>query len=169
MPSKIKKKTKTSIPSQTSRGDVPVSERLKKISEKEPHAVLATESYGMPYTSLVAYALTPDRKGLLFATPKNTLKHRNMKKNPNVSLLIDTRSNTKKDYMSAEAVTLMGKARMVRRGKKRDQLSEILIQRHPDLSGFVHADSTALILVKADRIIHVSRFQTVTEWKADSE
>lgn len=165
MPRKSNPKSGSAIPSKTSRGDVPVLERLQKISQKEPHAVLATESDGMPYASLVAYALTPDRKGLLFATPKHTRKHQNMKKNPNVSLLIDTRSNTKRDYLSAEAVTIMGKAQTVRRGKRWTQLSEMLIKRHPELAGFVHADSTALILVDADQIIHVGRFQMVTEWK----
>jgi nitroimidazol reductase NimA-like FMN-containing flavoprotein (pyridoxamine 5'-phosphate oxidase superfamily) len=165
MPTKSKRKDSRTIPSHVSRGDVSVPDCLQRISKKEPHAVLATEEDGMPYASLVAYALTPDLKGLVFATPRKTLKYENIKKNRNVSLLIDTRSNTRKDYMGAEAITIMGRAKAVRRGKRRSELADILTQRHPDLVEFVDSNSTALILVEADRIIHVGRFQTVTEWK----
>lgn len=72
------------------------------------HAVLATESEGQPYTSLISYAITPDAKEIVFATPKSTQKYKNILKNRRISILIDTRSNTEKDYIEAEAITILG-------------------------------------------------------------
>jgi len=36
----------------------------------EYFAVLATDDHGQPYTSLVNFALTPDCKAVIFATPR---------------------------------------------------------------------------------------------------
>ncbi len=154
---------KSSIPHKPIKGTVSVTDSLKVLNRSELHAVLATASQGEPYTSLVAFALTPDRKGVIFATPRNTLKYKNILRNNQVSLLIDNRTNSKRDYMRAEAVTIMGTAHPVRRGKKREVLAEVFVKKHPDLESFVHAPSTALVLVEPDRFIHVSRFQTVSE------
>jgi len=155
---------KKAIPKVTSRGDVSVPDRMRYLNKTERHAVLATASKGKPYTSIVAFALTEDMKGILFATPKDTRKYRNILKNSHVSLLIDNRDNTDRAYMGAESVSVLGTAKPVRRGKKWIDLSRVFIMKHPALKEFVHALSTGLILVEATRCIHVSQFQTVSEW-----
>jgi len=43
-----------------------------------------------------------------------TTKYKNIQKNRWVSLLIDTRTNTDRDYTYAEAVTITGTARTIR-------------------------------------------------------
>lgn len=141
-----------------------VRERLGTFNRTEYHAVLATESEGMPYTSLVAYALTSDCKGIVFATPKATRKYNNILKNKKVSLLLDTRSNTSKDYMNAEAITVMGNARAIRHGSKRQELAKLFIKKHPKLSGFIQSSETAIVFVEIASCFHVSRFQAVSEW-----
>ena len=160
---------KRKIPSKKSSGTVSVSERLIALNGLERHAVLATESNGRPYTSLIAYAMTPDMKGLLFATPKKTSKYKNLLKNRNVSLLIDTRSQTSGDYMKTEAVTLLGAAMPVRRGRKWDELSGILMEKHPELAEFIQAATTALIFVEISYCYHISSFQTVSEWRVRNQ
>jgi hypothetical protein len=55
--------------------------------------VLAATGRTGPLVSLVAFVLTKDRKGIVFATPMATAKYRNMGKDSKVSLLIDTREN----------------------------------------------------------------------------
>ena len=85
---------RTPIPDRVTKGTTFIPARLRILDEIQPHAVLATESAGKPYTSLIAYALTPDIKGLIFITPKSTRKYKNILKNNQVSLLIDTRTNT---------------------------------------------------------------------------
>ena len=158
---------KRDIPIERSEGTVSVPERLRVLDATQRHAVLATCSEGRPHTSLIAFALTPDVKGLLFATPKKTLKYRNILKNGAVSVLIDTRANTESDYLNAEAVTISGNAVPIRRGMKWKELSGIFLRKHPELSGFVESPSSALILVKATRCYHVGSFQTVSEWKVE--
>jgi hypothetical protein len=109
--------------------------------------------------------LTDDVEGIIFATPRKTTKYRNILKNRNVSLMIDTRSNTTKGYMQSEAVTILGTASPLRKGRKRDKFSRIYGNKHPELEGFVNAPSTALIHVLIKKALHAGKFQTVTEWK----
>lgn len=155
---------KKSIPVNVRPGSVDVQERLRVLDRSEPHAVLATISDNSPYTSLLAYTLTPDLKGIVFATPRKTRKYRNIIQNHNVSLLIDTRSNSSRDYLEAEAVTATGWARPVRRGRERSELADLLIEKHPALKEFINAPTTAIILVEIEAYMHVSRFQETTEW-----
>jgi nitroimidazol reductase NimA-like FMN-containing flavoprotein (pyridoxamine 5'-phosphate oxidase superfamily) len=154
----------TEIPFSKTRGNVKIKERLLILDRKQRHAVLATDADGKPYTSLVAFALTADMKACLFATPKKTGKFRNIMKNKNVALMIDTRSNSASGYMHSEAVTIMGTARPLRRGRKRDELAAVFTKKHPRLSEFVNAPSTSLVLIHFERAIHAGGFQKVTEW-----
>jgi len=149
------------------RGAAAVAERLKFMNSTQRHAVLATASDGQPYTSLVAFAMTPDMKQAVFATPRNTAKYRNILNNRKVALLIDTRSNTDAAYMKSEAVTLIGTAVPVRKGRKRESLSSILIEKHPALRRFVQSKTTAIIVVEAERCFHTGSFQEVSEWRVE--
>lgn len=153
-----------SVPHTVRKGAAPVRERLKFLDRKVLHAVVATESGGSPYTSLVAFALTEDARGLIFATPRDSQKYRNILKNRNVSCMIDNRENTARDYLKAEAVTITGTAAPVRQGKKRQQLGLLLIKKHPPLKRFIGDPSTALILVRAERCLHAGSFQSVSIW-----
>ncbi len=152
----------TKIPLSVITGSASVFDRLAIISEKQRHAVLATDDNGQPYTSLIAFTLTPDRRSLIFTTPRKSTKYRNIRKNRRVSVLIDTRSNTESSYMHAEAVTVQGIARPVRKGKKRDALCRLFIRKHPRLGGFVRAESTAMVEIEIINCLHVTSFQTVT-------
>ena len=160
------KKSKESIPDRIKKGSAPILERLNALDKDQLHAVLATESDGQPYTSMIAFALSPDKKGIVFITPQKTRKYKNILKNNNVSLLIDTRSNTEKDYMSAESLTILGNAFPVRKGEKWSELTKALIRKHPKLNEIIHSAETKLIFIKITRCIHVTRFQTVSEWIA---
>ena len=155
---------KWSIPANTKKGSISVPERLDVLNQRERHAVLSTDAKGRPYTSLVTFALLPGCAGAVFATPKGTAKYTNILENPHVALLIDNRSNREEDLMGAEAITVIGRARPVRRGNKWKDLTRILVEKHPALSGFVRSPSTALVLIEISHCIHVSQFQTVTRW-----
>lgn len=146
-------------------GNVKIPERLSILNVSQHSAVLATSIGDHPYTSLVAFALTPDFKGALFATPRKTLKYRNLVKSPNVALLIDNRTNTMHDLRDAEAVTLIGKAKALRKGKRHNELKKVFLRKHPILKTFVEAESSTLIHIEAERYIHVSSFQSVTVWE----
>jgi nitroimidazol reductase NimA-like FMN-containing flavoprotein (pyridoxamine 5'-phosphate oxidase superfamily) len=152
------------VPSTTRKGSVLIPERLKVLDRMEYFAVLATDDDGQPYTSLVNFALTPDCKAVIFATPRATRKYRNMIKTKSVALLIDSRSKKTKNLMGTEAVTVIGNARPLRRGKAWKAFANIYIRKHPDLAEFVYSPSTAFMVVDAIRCVHVSQFQTISVW-----
>jgi hypothetical protein len=155
---------KENIPSKTSKGAVFIPERLKLLDRMEYFTVIATQNNMQPYTSLVNFALTPDCKTVIFATPRKTQKYRNIIKTKSVALLIDNRSKKTKKLMGTEAVTVVGNARPLRRGKAWEAFASIYIKKHPDLAKFIYSPSTALIVVDAKLCIHVSQFQTISVW-----
>jgi len=161
----IAKESIKTIPDRVRRGTISVPDRLRVVNNAQPHAVLATVTGRQPYTSLIAYALTPDMKGVLFTTPKATRKYRNILKNPCVSLLIDTRTNTPEDYMDAESITILGDARTLRRGKKWGELSVIFLKKHPQLKEIIHSPETAFMFITIRKCIHVTKFQSVSVWE----
>lgn len=155
---------KEKVPSTTRKGAVLIPERLKMLDRTEYFAVLATDDGGQPYTSLINFALAPDYKTIIFATPRATRKYRNMIKTKSVAILIDSRSKKTKNLMGTEAVTVIGSARPLRRGRAWEAFANIYSKKHPDLAEFVHSPSTALMVVNATRCIHVSQFQTISVW-----
>jgi nitroimidazol reductase NimA-like FMN-containing flavoprotein (pyridoxamine 5'-phosphate oxidase superfamily) len=152
------------IPNKPKTGIVSVPDRLKVLNKKQNFGVLATNDKGQPYTSLISFALTPDLQRLIFATPKDTSKYKNIRNTKEVAILIDDRSGTPKKLMATEAVTIIGTARYVRRGKIRNELAAIYLKKHPDLEEFIQSDTTALIVVEATRCIHVGKFQMISVW-----
>lgn len=156
------------VPVGTSPGRAPVPARLRYLDRTQRHAVLATVSAaGPPHTSLIAFVLSKDGKGIVFATPSGTTKHRNMVRDKKVSILIDSRENSGKDYLGAEALSIYGRAREIPEGPRWAELATLLVSKHRELESFVAAPTTALMFVAIGRCVHVSRFQTVTLWKPE--
>ena len=151
------------VPATAGRGSADVPARLKRLDRTQRHAVLATTGRTGPLVSLVAFVLTKDGKGIVFATPTATAKYRNMKKDSSVSLLIDSRENSSKDYLQAEAVAVFGRAKEIREGVQWAELATLLVSKHPELATFVAAQTSALMLVTIRRCVHVGKFQEVTQ------
>ena len=127
-------------------------------------AVLATQSSkGSAYASLIAFAATDDLQKIVFATPLATRKFANIKHNPNVSLLIDDRSNNEKDFHDAQAVTVMGAVDRIEPDASQNELATIYLGKHPYLEDFLRSPSTAFISISVWRYYLVSRFQEVME------
>ncbi|NTW65036.1 MAG: pyridoxamine 5'-phosphate oxidase family protein [Nitrospirae bacterium] len=153
------------IPVRTSKGNADVLARLKRLDRTQRHAVLATTGRTGPLVSLIAFVLTNDSKGVVFATPTSTAKYRNMRKDSKVSLLIDTRENNRRDYLKAEAMTIFGRAKEIKEGPQWAELATLLASKHKELEPFIAAPTTALIRVTISRCVHVGKFQEKTEWK----
>ena len=158
------KKSSKYIPLLTTRGNIPVKDRLHILNKEERYAVLATYADGQPYTSLIAYALTGNLKGVVFATPKNTSKYKMLLRNPQVSVLIDSRQHSDGDYLSIESITAIGAARLLRKGRKLVAASSALSKKHPRLSAFITSSTTAVVLIEVTHYIHVDSFQSISEW-----
>lgn len=154
------------IPVRVQKGGADVPRRLGEIDGLVAHAVLATASEGRPHASLVSFALLPGGTGAVFATPRTTRKYRNILGNSRVSLLMDTRVQTGGSYTETEVLTLEGEAAPVRRTSRRwRELMALILRKHPALTAFINAPTTALVFVEAERCVHVGGFQEVTEWR----
>jgi len=136
---------------------------LEELCRSQPLAALATDAVSHPYVSLVAVAVTDDLRHLYFATPRATRKWSNLARNPQVSLLLDNRSNQVSDFRRAAAATLLGTAQEID-GSAREEGMRIYLSRHPHLADFVTSPSCALFRVQIDRIYLVTRFQNVMEF-----
>jgi nitroimidazol reductase NimA-like FMN-containing flavoprotein (pyridoxamine 5'-phosphate oxidase superfamily) len=135
---------------------------LRELFESQDLGVLATESGSQPHTSLVAFACKSDLKTIVFATPRTTRKFSNLKANPSVAILIDSRSHSDSDFVSTVAVTAYGKA--VEVGKQeREKCIELFLARHPYLKDFVLSADCALVNISVEKYSIVSDFQNVKD------
>ncbi len=141
---------------------VEIREIIQNLLHTQRLAVLSTQMSGRPYSNLVAFAATADLQDILIATTRATRKYANVTAEPRVSLLIDNRSNEETDFGETSAVTVLGIAEEVL-GPERERYLQIYLEKHPYLREFVSAPTCALIKVKVERFIMVTRFQEVRE------
>jgi nitroimidazol reductase NimA-like FMN-containing flavoprotein (pyridoxamine 5'-phosphate oxidase superfamily) len=141
---------------------VEMKEIIQDLLGSQRLAVLSTQMFGRPYSNLIAFAATPDLEEILFATTRATRKFANLMAEPRVSLLVDNRSNQETDFGEASAVTVQGSAAEVL-GPDREKYLRLYLKKHPYLEEFVTAPTCALIRVKVEKFILVTRFQEVRE------
>jgi heme iron utilization protein len=136
---------------------------LKTLLTSQRLAVLATHSDGQPHASLVGFAVTDDLKHVVFATPRATRKFANLQADARVAMLVDSRSHQASDFEQAGAVTVVGRARQVRR-KKGSRFTRLFLEKHASLEAFVMSPTCALMVVDVERYSLVTRFQDVVEF-----
>ena len=158
---------KAVIPNEPSAGNADVTARLINLSRALRFAVLATLAKDGPHLSLVALAITPDRDSVLFATPKKSEKYRNIKADKRVAILLDGSRGKAGGVLDGEAISLNGTARVVGKGARREELAAILEARHPELSEFLAAPTTALVRIGVECATHVEGFQKITVLRRD--
>lgn len=141
-----------------------VRERVRHLLRGQRLAVLATQSDGAPYASLVAFAATDDLKGLVFATTRATRKYANLMQQPMAAMLIDNRLNRPRDFHEAVALTALGRVEETGE-RERAALVGALVGRHPHLGDFAASPSSAVLVLRVASYRFVERFQNVVEWK----
>jgi len=135
---------------------------LKELCHSQLLAVLATVAGSAPYANLVAVAFALDLHHLFFATSRATRKWQNLSSNPQVSLLIDNRSNQVADFSKAAAATILGKAKEMI-GMDREEGEKLYVVKHPHLTDFLAAPGCALFKVTIEQIYLVTHFQEVMQ------
>jgi heme iron utilization protein len=135
---------------------------IGNLLESQRLAVLSTQSHGQPYSNIVAIAATADLRYLLFATTRATRKYANLMADSRVAVLVDNRRNDQADFTEAAAVTALGQAWELQ-GAERQQFLPVYLKKHPYLADFVAVPTCALLRVKVDKYIIVTRFQEVRE------
>jgi len=123
---------------------------LRDLFATQPYAVLGTQGAERVTLNLMAVAIAEDLRSLVLATERATLKYANLKRSPQVSLLIDNRSNQRIDTQAALALTLDGLAEETT-GPDREKLVACLLARHPQLQSFVDSPTCAVFRVKLQR------------------
>jgi heme iron utilization protein len=137
---------------------------VKEIVSTQNFAVLSTYGDEYPYTSLIAFAACDDCAGILFLTLRTTHKYAYLKKNPRVSLLVDTQTNDALDLMNARALSVFGEAREVAT-EKHPLYAPIFFKRFPQLKEFFHSPACALVYISVHAYRLVARFQEVREYR----
>jgi nitroimidazol reductase NimA-like FMN-containing flavoprotein (pyridoxamine 5'-phosphate oxidase superfamily) len=133
---------------------------IRNLLDSQKLAVLSTQNHGQPYSNLIAFAATTDLKYLLFATTRATRKYANLMADSRVAVLVDNRKNDVVDFVEAAVLTALGKAWELQ-GVERQQSLPIYLEKHPNLKEFVAAPACALLRIKVDKYIVVTRFQDV--------
>lgn len=124
---------------------------IKALIQKRRYCVLATASENKPYCSLMAYTPSKDGTRLFMATHRNTRKFRNMKKNPVVSLLIDSR-----DLTEAQALTVEGEFEEIQNETEKKKILDMLLNDHPQLNDFVDHPDAAFICINASSLVFLN-------------
>jgi nitroimidazol reductase NimA-like FMN-containing flavoprotein (pyridoxamine 5'-phosphate oxidase superfamily) len=143
--------------------DAPALERIvRELLSSQRLAVLSTETGGAPYSSLIAFAASPDISTLVFTTGRPTRKFSNLSENARVSLLVDNRTNREEDFADAAAATILGTAQEAA-GEERESALALFLGKHPYLSSFARSPNCAIFRVEIEAYYVVSRFQSVSE------
>jgi nitroimidazol reductase NimA-like FMN-containing flavoprotein (pyridoxamine 5'-phosphate oxidase superfamily) len=118
-------------------------DKMKALVREKDMCVLATVSNNRPHCSLMAYVAHDACTEIYMATFKDTKKYRNLRGNPWVSLLIDTREEDRGSMRpQAKALTVTGVFEQIGDDNMRQQVREALMSRHAQLEGFAdHPDA----------------------------
>ncbi len=132
----------------------PTLDKMKELVRANNTCVLATTRENKPHCSLMAYVADEDCSQIYMATHRDTTKYRNLRKNPNVSLLIDTRAQNhgEKTY-KAKALTVAGAFQHVENAEKRGIILQKLMDGHPHLKGFLQDPDAEMFSVKIESFL----------------
>jgi len=124
-------------------------------------ATLATMSQESPYCNLVAFTPSDDLKTIIFCTPRTSTKYANIVRNPKVSLLIDSRTQSGSDPQAGTAVTALGYV-VQDSSQAEDELKGRHAARHAQFRDFIYSPDCALMQVQVQRYILVSSLRDVS-------
>jgi len=121
---------------------MPIPEEMARIIRERDLCVLATSAGDVPHASLMSYAVEPDLQYIHMATPANSRKWANLKKNLNMALLIDEREkavagNSAQIRAKTRALTVGCELYPVGDDNEKARILEILAARHPHLRDFL--------------------------------
>ena len=137
-------------------------EQVRSLLDTQRVGVLGTHHGGQPYASLVAIAASTDLKSVAFATMRRTRKFENLTANPQVSLMVDDRTNDISDFDRVTAITVLGRVEEIQK-TSHSRLMKRYLKRHPYMEDFVTSPDCALLRIKVEKYVVVTRFQHVVE------
>ena len=136
-------------------------QKIHNLLIKQKLGVLSTHNQGQPWGSLVAFAVTSDLKHIVFATPSGSRKFANIMDDVRVSRLLDNSVNTKSDFTKAIGVTVLGRARKLRKSPS-SKLLNAYLAKHDNLRGFVLSRDCALMCIDVESYHVVEKFEQLS-------
>lgn len=134
---------------------------IKIIMEKQLFAVFSSSGPEGLHSVIVSFAVSEDLKELLFFTPRQTRKFKNILSDSRVALFVDNRSNEIIDIQRTIGIEVIGEASEAEDGSFSDCLN-LYKKKYPEMSDFTTAETTAAIRVTIDRFEVVQHFQNIT-------
>ncbi len=131
--------------------------------DQQKLAVLATETAGQPYCSLVAFVHGAGLKEIYFATERDSSKYAHLTANARVALLIDNRKNSDQDFDLATAIQAMGMAQECD-GQAAMIPRALFLRKHPTLQAFIDSPQSVFFCVHVNRYIIVRELLQVQSW-----
>ena len=129
-------------------------EKMKTLVKEKDVCVMATVSGGNPHCSLMAYVTDDDCSEIYMVTHKHTKKYENLKENPSVSLLIDTREENPGPHRSgAKALTVSGFYQKMNSEKRKERFRTKLLERHPHMRAFINHPDAEVLCIKIDSFL----------------
>jgi general stress protein 26 len=135
--------------------------RIKLVMASQLYGVLSTQGEdGLPHSSIIAFASADGLGSIVFATPMNTRKHRNMIARPGVAFFVDDRRENREEFMQVVGIEAAGQAAELA-GDEKQAYRSILLAKHPQMASFVDSPDSALIRVAVKEYDVVDQFQHV--------
>jgi nitroimidazol reductase NimA-like FMN-containing flavoprotein (pyridoxamine 5'-phosphate oxidase superfamily) len=126
-------------------------ERMIELLRSKDLCVLATASGGAPHCSLMAYVPAEDGRSLYTVTRKDTTKFENLRENPRVSLLVDTRDRP--DENPTRALTVAGRCEPMVPGEEEKRARAALTARHPRLSPILEDAESVILRIRIESFL----------------
>jgi len=125
---------------------MPIPEEMARMIRERDLCVLATSAGDVPHASLMSYAVEPDLQYIHMATPANSRKWANLKRNPNMALLIDEREKAvARNRPQTRALTVGCELSPVDDDEEKARILEIIAAAHPHLRDFLTAPEIEII------------------------
>ena len=105
-----------------------VPDEVRDLIHEQELCVLATVFVDIPHTSLMGYIASPDCRRLYMASEPGTKKVANIRRNPNVAVLVDSR-RAALDGGQGLSLTIKGNCRELSDGPERDHALAVLAGR----------------------------------------
>ena len=123
-------------------------EKMKDLVQKMNTCVLATASSSKPHCSLMSYIADPECREIYMVTHRQTKKYANLRENPWVSLLIDTREeDSHKEIGQKKALTITGAFQKIDPGKK-DAVRARFLKKLPQLKELIDDPDAEIISIR---------------------
>ena len=123
-----------------------MKETIRALVQQRDICVLATTEADRPHCSLMAYVVDQDCRTIYLATHRDTRKYRNLVRNPNVSLLIDNRSDGVR--AKTKALTVAGVCTPMENKALRSRIEGRMLTTHPHLKAFLAHPDAVIVSVR---------------------